>query len=258
MARTPLIHSVVTTLSIVEHLAHAHEPVGLSELATAIGMPKPRIYRHLRTLVSLGYVMQEAPGNRYCLTQRLSHIGGAIADQTEFQVVARSVMRALRARVGQSITIGQIEDEGVRVIDILRHRSKVEISSRPGTLFDFHCTAQGKVALAFGPSRLWKKVEGTPLRQWTEATVTDIDRLKAEVDRVRTLGWAVAPGEILSGINALAAPIFDGGGTLAGTIGILGSVQFVAPQPAPELVAAVLQAARDISRRLGFRKAVAS
>ncbi len=258
MARTPLIHSVVTTLSIVEHLAHAHGPVGLSELASAIGMPKPRIYRHLRTLVSLGYVTQDAPTDKYCLTLRLAHIGRAIADQTEFQVVARSVMRALRARVGQSITIGQIEDEGVRVVDILRHRSKVEISSRPGTLFDFHCTAQGKVALAFGPSRLWKKVRGAPLRQWTEATITDIDRLKVEVDRVRTLGWAVAPGEILNGINALAAPIFDGDGALAGTIGILGSVQFVAPQPAPELVAAVLDAARDISRRLGFREAVAS
>ncbi len=258
MPRTRLIHSVVTTLSIIEHLAHAHGPVGLGELASAIGMPKPRIHRHLRTLLSLGYVIQEPLGDKYCLTLRLSHIGRAIADQTEFQVVARSVMPALRERVGQSVTIGQIEDEGVRVVDILRHRSKVEISSRPGALFDFHCTAQGKVALAFGSPKLWKKVQRAPLRKWTEATITDIERLKAEVDRVKKRGWAVAPGEILSGINALAAPIFDGSGALAGTIGILGSIQHVAPRPAPKLIAAVQDAARDISRRLGFREAAAS
>jgi DNA-binding IclR family transcriptional regulator len=257
MARAPLIQSVVTTLRIVEHLAEAHGPVGLGELASSIRMPKPRVHRHLRTLAGLGYVMQEPRSDKYCLTPRLSHLGWAIADQAEFSIVARSVMSVLRERVGQSVAIGQVEDEGVRVIDILRHRSKVEISSRPGTLFDFHCTAQGKVALAFGSPRLWKTLRA-PLRPWTHATITDIGRLKAEVERVRKRGWAVAPSEILSGINALAAPVFDGGGALAGTIGILGSIQHVPPRPAPKQVAAVLAAAREISSRLGFREAVVS
>lgn len=258
MARLLLIDSVVTTLNIIEHMAQSRGAVGISELAAAIDMPKPRIYRHLRTLVSRGYVSQEPHSDKYCLTLRLSHLGRAVADQTEFQVEARHVMSALRARVGQSVAIGLIEDGGVRVIDILRHRSDVEISSRPGVLFDFHCTAQGKVALAFGPPRLWKKLQRAPLHKWTAATLTDIDRLKGEVARVKKRGWAVAPGEILSGINALAAPIFDSGGALAGTIGILGSIQHVAPRPAPPLISAVLDAAADLSRRLGFREAAAS
>jgi DNA-binding IclR family transcriptional regulator len=258
MAQSPPIRSVVTALRIIEHLARGQGPMGLGELAAAIGLPKPRTHRHLRTLATLGYVTQQGPSDKYSLTLRLAHIGRAIADQDEFQVVARAAMHALRERVGQSISIGQIEDDGVRVVDILRHRSAVEISSRPGTLFDFHCTAQGKVALAFGPVLLWKKLESAPLRPWTEATITDLERLRTEVDRVRARGWAVAPGEVLSGINALAAPIFDGSGALAGTIGILGSVQHVASQPAPELIAAVLDAARDVSRRLGYREAAAS
>jgi len=96
------------------------------------------------------------------------------------------------------------------------------------------------------------------LRQWTEATITDLDRLRAEVDKVRKRGWAVAPGEVLSGINALAAPVFDADGELVATIGILGSTQHVAARPAPMLIAAVLRAAGDFSRRLGFRQAAAS
>lgn len=258
MSQIRPIHSVLTTLKIIEHMARAHGPIGVSELASTTGIPKSRVYRHLRTLVSRGYVTQDPPSDKYCLTQRLFHIGRAIADQSEFQVQARRIMPALRERVGQTVTIGQIESDGVRVVDILRHPSKVEISSRPGTLFDFHCTAQGKVALAFGPSGLWKKLGRAPLRKWTEATITHRTRLKAEVDRVRKLGWAVAPGEILSGINALAAPVFDGSGALVGTIGILGSIQFVARQPSPELITAVLDAARELSRRLGFTAAAAS
>jgi len=252
------IEAVVTTLSIIEHLAQSRGPVGVSELAIATAMPKPRIYRHLRTLLSRGYVTQEPQSEKYGLTMRLAHIGRAIADQTSFHIELRSVMPALRARVHQSVVVGQVEDGGVRVVDILRQPSAVEISSRPGTLFDFHCTAQGKVALAFGPPRLWQRVQRSPLRQWTDATKTDLSRLKAEVDRVRKRGWAVAPGEVLSGINALAAPVFDASGALAATIGILGSIQHVAPRPEAALISAVLDAASDFSRRLGYREAAAS
>jgi IclR family transcriptional regulator, KDG regulon repressor len=258
VAQLQPIEAVVTTLSIIEHMAQARGPVGVSELAGAVDMPKPRIYRHLRTLVSRGYVTQEPDSEKYGLTMRLSHIGRAIAEQSGIHVEMHSVMPALRDRVHQSVVVGQIEDGGVRVLDILRQPSAVEISSRPGTLFDFHCTAQGKVALAFGPPKLWRRVQRTPLRQWTETTITDLRRLKAEVDKVRKRRWAVAPGEVLSGINALAAPVFDAGGALVATIGILGSIQHLASQPAPRLIAAVLEAASDFSRRLGYREAEAS
>ncbi len=258
MSRGQSISAVVTALHIIEQMAEARGPIGVSELAAAAGMPKPRIYRHLQTLVARGYVTQEPRSDKYCLTLRLFHIGRAIADQSEFQVEARKVMPALRARVGQSVAIGRVEDGGVRVVDILKHRTEVEISSRPGALFDFHCTAQGKIALAFGPPVLRERLGRMPLRKWTAATITDVNRLKIEIDRVKKRGWAVAPGEILSGINALAAPVFDAGGALAGTIGILGSVQHLAPRPAPALVAAVLDAAAELSRRLGYREAEAS
>jgi len=253
-----VIEAVVTTLSIIEYMAQARGPVGVSELAGAVSMPKPRIYRHLRTLVSRGYVAQEPLSEKYGLTLRLSHLGRAVADQTGLDAGMRSVMPALRERVHQSVVVGQIEDEGVRVLDILRQPSAVEISSRPGTLFDFHCTAQGKIALAFGPPKLWQRVQRGPLRQWTDATKTNLARLKSEIDKVRKCGWAVAPGEVLSGINALAAPVFDAANTLVATIGILGSIQHVPPRPAPAQIAAVLEAAVDFSRRLGYREAAAS
>jgi DNA-binding IclR family transcriptional regulator len=253
-----VIEAVVTTLDIIEHMAQARGPVGVSELASAVSMPKPRIYRHLRTLLSRGYVTQEPQSEKYGLTMRLSLLGRAIAEQTGVQVEMRRVMPALRARVHHSVMVGQIEDDGVRVLDILRQPSALEISSRPGTLFDFHCTAQGKVALAFGPPKLWKRVQRTPLRRFTEATHTDIGRLKAEVDKVRKRGWAVAPGEVLSGINALAAPVFDAAGTLVATIGILGSIEHLTPRPAPLQIGAVLEAAAEFSRRLGYRQADAS
>lgn len=251
------ISAVVTTLSIIEAMSEAQGPVGVSSLSRATGVTKPRIYRHLRTLVDRGYVVQDPDTEKYALTLRLFHIGQAIAENVEFLAEARRVMPALRDRAGQTVTIGQVEENGVRVIDILRHRSAFEITTTPGTLFDFHSSAQGKVALAFGPSRLWRALENTPPRRWTKKTITDLASLRLEVDEVRRAGWAVAPEEALIGINALAAPIFDRTGALAGTITLVGSVQFLAARPQPDQIAAIREAAGEISAQLGYREAPA-
>lgn len=250
---SPPIDSVVTALAIIEQMAKADSAVGVSALASSIGSSKARVYRHLRTLVDRGYVEQHADTEKYSLTLRLFHLGQAVADQTDFLSACRRVIPALRSRTNLSVAVGQIETDGVRVLEIVKHRSAVEISTRPGALFDFHCSAQGKVALAFGPRDLWDRVSRRRLHAWTPYTNTDLGRLKAEIRRVQRRGWAVAPQEVLAGINALAAPIYAADGALAGTITVLGSVQFLKAEPSAEQIAAVLDAAAAISDRLGYR-----
>ncbi len=255
MTENEPIQSVVTTLTILEHMVHCGGPIGVSKLARAIDTTKPRIYRHLRTLVDQGYVMQDPHNDQYYLTLKLFHLGQALADQTDFLVEARRVMPSLRNQVKQTVTIGQIEENGVRVLDILKHRSEIEITTPPGTLFDFHSSAQGKVALAFGPKWIWEKIESQTLRKWTDKTNTNLNQLKTEIATIEQCGWAVAPEESLIGMNALAAPIFQNGGVFVGSISIVGSVQFLKPQPSRELIKAVMDAARQISLRLGFKEA---
>ncbi|MFN3230716.1 MAG: IclR family transcriptional regulator [Alphaproteobacteria bacterium] len=247
------IQAVVTALDIIEFMAQANGPIGVSDLARGIGRTKPRIYRHLRTLVDQGYVTQDPATERYQLTLSLFHIGQAIAEQVSFLAEARREMPALHEQVAQTVTIGQVESGGVRVLDILRHRSEIEIASRPGSIFDFHSSAQGKVSLAFGSDALWDFVESAELRKWTSKTNVDLNCLREEVAQVRRQGWAVAPEEALIGINALSAPIFDGTGDLAGTINIVGSVQHLEPDPAAYFIEAVMGAAARISTRLGYR-----
>lgn len=254
MSTSTPIHSVVSTLKLIEFMVYANGPMGVSEIAKALDTAKPQIFRHLRTLLDQGYVAQNSENEKYYLTVKLFHLGQAVADQTDFLAEARRVMPALRDRVNLTVTIGQIEEDGVRVLDILKHCSEFEISARPGAFFDFHCSAQGKIALAFGPPSLWKKVESGPLKAWTEKTNTSIKDLKTEVALVKQRGWAVAPGEVLSGINTLAAPVFASDGTLAGAITLLGSIQHLQNKPDTGYVAALINAAETVSVKLGYKK----
>lgn len=252
MAEHEPIDAVLTTLSIIEQLADADGPLGVSELASAIDSTKPRVYRHLRTLLERRYVTQDPATDKYQLSLRLFHLSQSIPEKTSFIREARIVLPALRDMIQQTVAIGVIEEHGVRVVEILRHRSAIQITTPPGTLFAFHSSAQGKVALAFDAApnlrAAAQKGTGTAGRQ----PLASAAQLRREFAEIRTQGWAVAPETVLLGVNALAAPVFDAAGKVCGTIAVVGSVQYVSPQPDLALVSAVTAAARDISHRLGY------
>jgi len=220
-------------------MAKHGEAIGVSELSKKVGANKPKTYRHLRTLLANGYVDQDEETDKYFLTLKLFHLGQAVATQTEFLVEARRVMSRLREFTGLAVSVGQVESEGVRILDILRHRADIEITTPPGTLFNFTSSAQGKIALAFA-------------KQDTPVTA----QLQAELNQISQCGWAVAPQQSLVGVNALAAPVFDANAHLVGTLAVVGSLQHLPAQPNPEVIQAVLDAASTVSERLGYRRAL--
>lgn len=244
--------STQVAFRIVEELAPAGDGLRLTDLANRLGMPKPRIYRFLQTLIAIGYAEQDPATERYRLTLKLYHLGQAIADGTQLLSVARPVMTRLRDATEQTVTLSLIEAEGTRVMDIVRVETPVQIVTKPGALMPFHASAQGKLALAFGPPLHWRRVRAQPLQPLTARTVTDLAALEAEVAAVQAQGWAVAPEEALPGVNAISAPIFDRTDRLAATITLVGSVLSVPPQPHPDQIAAVCSAARAISTGLGY------
>lgn len=236
---------------IMETMAEIGEPVALSDLARKLEIPKPRAFRFLRTLLSLGYVLQDPQNDRYRLSLKLFHLGQAIADRTGLLTEARPLMVKLRDQVRLTTTISVIEAKGTRVIDIVRVESPVEIVTRPGSMLDFHASAQGKLALAFGDPKLWDVVRAGPLKRWTSHTIVDIEEIRRRVELARKQGWSDAPEEYLQGVSALSAPIFDVTNKMVATVTLAGPLADIGVPPKPELIAAVTSTARAISSNLG-------
>ena len=228
--------STVAAFAILEEMARVAEPARVTDLANGLGMPRARIYRYLQTLVTLGYVRQDPETERYRLTLKLFHLGQAIADGTQLTAAARPIMQALRTQVQQTVTLSIPEASGMRVLDIFRVETPVQIVTKPGAVLPLETSAQGKLALAF-----WSAVAGRDLPE----------PLASQVAEARRSGWAVAPQETLPGVNAVSAPIFDIEGRFVATVTIVGSVQHLTPEPAEAFVVAVTRAAREISADLG-------
>jgi IclR family KDG regulon transcriptional repressor len=248
------IQGVVFALHILEYLAKQRDAIGVTDLARAFDTSKSRVYRHLRTLVNEGYLVQEPESEKYRVGTRLITLGHTVLASFDLSKMANGVMRNLRDRLERSVVLSQPESDGVRVLAVVAGTSLIEIVVRPGSLMGFHYSAQGKVALAFGSEEIRTHVLGAPLDRRTPKTIVSASALKKEIEVIRQRGWAVAPDEAVMGLNTLAAPIFDSTGNLAGTLGIVDSVQFIADQPSPDQIRQVLEAAQQISQNLGYKK----
>lgn len=245
--------TAVISLRIMEALASAEGELGVSDLARQLDYPKARIHRHLTGLREHGYVSQGARSTRYTIGWRLYLLGQQLVRRFDVLAIARPLMEQLRDEVGQTVVITTFSEQEVIVLDFAPGRSPLEIGLRPGTRFPFNAVAQGKIVLAFGPSTILERILDQPMQSSTSQTITDPDRLSAEIELVRGRGWADAPEEIYTGINAIAAPVFRDDGQLFGSLALVGSVHFLSNPPAPAMVGALRNAADRVSRALGHQ-----
>ena len=251
--RSDGVQAVVLALRILEHLANQRSEVRLTDLAGALGTTKSRIFRHLHTLIQQGYVAQSAESERYRVGQALVTLGLSVGEQLDLGTAALPVLRTLRDTLGHSAVVSRVEEEGMRVLRTILGKSQIEIGVRPGSILAFHGSAQGKIALAFGPETLRQQVLRARLPLLTPHTIVSANILREEVDRIRVQGWAVAPNQALLGLNTLAAPVFDADGNLVGAVGINDSIQFIEAHPSYEQCQQILAAGRRISQELGYR-----
>ena len=249
---TGATETVDLSLRLLDRLAASREPLGVSDLAREFGASKTKVHRHLQTLVRHAFVRQDSITRRYEAGIKLFMLGERLRERFDILTAGRDDMARLRDETGQAVTLSTLSEDQVVVLELFHGRTIVEFGTRPGTVLDLHASAHGKVALAFGPPGLFERCVAKPLKAWTPQTICSRLALESAVAEVRKRGWAIAPNQVLTGVNGLAAPIFNHQGNYAGAIAIAGSVQHITAAPSTEQIRAVVAAARGISEKMGW------
>jgi DNA-binding IclR family transcriptional regulator len=249
------LESVDLVVRLLELLAKSREPRGVSDVARELGITKPRAHRHLRALVQRGYASQAERTDGYEVGVKVLALGELVRDRFDVVRAVRPELGPLREATGLAVTAAGLVDGHVTVLEMLQGRTLIEFVVRPGAQLDFHASAHGMVALAFGPPALLEQALSAPLNAWTPRTITEPQAVRAAVDQVRRQGWATAADAVQVGVNALAAPIFDHRGAWLGSVALVGATQVIAEQPSDEQISLVSGAAAAASRRLGWNKA---
>jgi IclR family transcriptional regulator, KDG regulon repressor len=244
------VRSVQLAIDVLEAVAFSADELGVTQIAERLNMTKGSVHRHLQTLVERGYLVQNPTTSRYMIGPK-SRLLARHAPEADLVQLAEGSMRQLRDALGHTVVLSEMTPGGALVLTKLSGVSPIEIGERPGSELAFHASAQGKVMLAFAPRPLQTRVLARPFQRFTDKTVVSARKIEQELLEIARLGFASAPEEALLGLNAMAAPIFDAQDACVAALAIVASIQFLPQKPRQSDVAQLVEAARQISRKLG-------
>ena len=251
MADNELVRSVVKITSLFEVLAK-HEELALSEISLKIDVHKSTAYRFLTSLKELGYVRQNPGNDKYSLSLRLFEVGAEVLARLNEREEARPVMKRLAEQSEETIHLGMLDDDEVVYIDKIDSPQTLRMYSAIGRRSPAYCTALGKALLAWAPPELLNRLLGKGnLYRFSEHTIVEPYRIKEELHNIRALGYAEDREEHELGICCVAAPIRNMSGDVTAAISLsLPTLRFQ-EERLPYLRQVVVEAAREISSRLG-------
>lgn len=246
---TGLVQSVDRALRVLTLLAR-HGELGVTELAGDLGVHKSTAFRLVATLEAHDLVEQVAERGKFRLGVGVLRLAGATTVRLDLVQESRPVAVRLAQAVGETVNVTVLSGHEALYLDQVSGPSALALHNWAGQRIPLHATSNGKILLAYAQNGLLAEI--SPLRRFTPRTVTDADVLLAELDEVRRRGWALAVDELEEGLTAIAAPIAGADGTVIASLSASGPTFRLTAERTPDVVAKVVEAAREISHRLGW------
>ena len=245
-------------LAALEWLVRQRRPCRVSELAEALGIARSNAHRTLQTLVECGWAVQDEATSAYRPSVRLIEMGALVEGTSDLRTRLRPVLAKLAQASGETIHLAALDAAEIVYLDKFDSPLPVDAYSRIGGRAPAYCVASGKALLAAaGHDAPALQALLGPLAAHTPHTITDLEALRAELERTRARGWAENREEWRLGVCGLGAPVFDARGQPVAAVGMsVPSIRFARAQ-ARTLAAAVQVCARDASLALGWRNAPA-
>ncbi len=246
------LKSLQKAIRILECFSLRESRLSLTDIAQRVGLPLSTAHRILSALRAAGLVEQEAERESYRLGLKLLELGSVVLANMEVHRQALPFIEELVRETGETVHLGVFD--GAQVVSIEKMDSPHGLASNItiGKGAPAYCTGVGKALLAFEPAPVLDRICRAGLTLYTPQTITDPDKLKAELAHVRSVGYAVDNMEHQRDLRCVAAPIRNHNGDVIASLSVSGPSTRIPKERIPGLAARVREAANKLSARLGY------
>lgn len=250
------VKSVERTLELFELLVNAEHDLGLRELSEASGLPVGTVHRLLSVLLSKGYVRQNWPTRRYTVGFTAMELAARIRSRRGLLgLQAQPFLRELAGLTGECANLAALDGTQVVYLEQVQSPRMMRMSTGVGDRLPLHATGIGKVLLAHLPQEqcevLLAELE---LTSYTPATVTDRERLRRELERVREQGYARAEGELEEGLHCVAVPVRDASGQVIAALSVSGPATRLGSERINALLPQIKRLGGECSHAVGYER----
>lgn len=225
--------------------------LGVSHIARELGLSKAVVHRILQSLAARGMVTLDPESRQYGLGPSAIALGARAFRECDLRLTAHELLRELRDTTGETATLTRLVPDGRVYLDQVEGTHEIKMTVELGRRFPLHAGGSGKCMLAYLPAGARERVLGGRLAALTADTVTDPATLRAELDRVRELGYSSSGGERQADAGSVAAPVFGMTGDVIGAVSVCGPRYRINDDLVAAVAPLVVGVAARISRRMG-------
>ena len=241
------------SLSVLEILLQQGSAMNITEISKKLDLYPSTAHRILDTLKHWGYVEQDPKTQKYQLGLKVLELGMAKLQQMDLVREATLYLKELVKQCNETAHLGVLEEGHVLYLAKEESSQTIRMISYVGKRAHLHCTALGKVLLAYLSAEKRKKILGEKaLPRLTENTITDKRQLEKELDKVREQGFALDQEENEKDVRCVAAPIRNYKGDVIAALSISSPIFRIDKNAQDNLKEALMKTGEKISQRLGY------
>jgi len=250
------LSSVANAIRLVKAFSETEYEIGISALAAKLGLAKSTVHRLATTLIDAGMLEQNPETGKYRLGLMVFELGALVRRKMDIYNEAKPWLYTLREQTGETVHLAVLSRQTMVYINFMESQKAIRMSTGIGQRKPLHCTAEGKVLLAFQPQDIAERVIAGELERLTPNTIVDSGILRDELAAIRARLYAVDDEECELGMRCIAAPVRDDSGNVSAAVGIAGPVQRLTKKRLISLAPTLISAVGAISQRLGDRPAI--
>jgi DNA-binding IclR family transcriptional regulator len=260
------IQSIEVGGQLLRALVHHGRPMALKDLAREADMTAAKAHPYMVSFGRLGLIEQDRASGHYLLGPLALQLGLISLQQADPVHIATPLIAQLAQQTGHTVALAVWGARGATIVRTAESPSPVHVNMRHGTVFSLTNTASGRVFAAFldadavrqlleDERQRQKQRKGTepapaagmppvqPLPSWS-----DFER---QLQEVRTHGISRSDGEVIEGVSAMAAPVFDHTGAIVLAVTAIGPAGIFNTAWDGEISRALKACADTVSQRLG-------
>lgn len=244
--------TLIKGVHLLQVVVESAKPWSVSALAKAMGLQTSNVHRTLQTWCELGFMTQSKETSEYQCTLKIFEWGCKVAGGFDVRRLARDHLVDLAQMSQETIHLSVLDGNEIVYLDKIDSPQPVRAYSEVGGRAPAHCVATGKALLAHQDLQVINRFQMPP-SQPTPQSLSNLDDLKTELEKIRSRGYATNHEEWREGVRGLGAAIFDQSGLAVAAVGLSAPANRLNDERMAQLGQSVKDISEKITRALGGR-----
>jgi DNA-binding IclR family transcriptional regulator len=224
--------------------------VGVNAIARAADLPNSTASRIISTLEKWEAVSR-TEDNRFHIGPGLARLVGQQSFTQNLTALARPVMQDIAETTGEAVALCVLDNMQTYYLDHVQSSQTIQVRDWTGEHLPLHVAAPGKIFLAYATPSFAEDVLKKPLARFAGQTITAPEQLRAQLNHIRTQGFAVSDEEFADGVLGLGVPIKDKSGNVIAAFNLYGpKFRLEDTTKRQQIVAVLLKGAVELEQML--------